>query len=100
MIKMKSGKENLFFEIFTEEKVANAIKNLPTGKASASNYIPVTIMKKTIDETQIINDYLKNNFFPDILKTVEITPCFIKGDNGEKENYRPDSSIKETKLVR
>ena len=34
-----------------------------------------------------MNDCLKNNFFPDILKNAEITPCFKKGDKGEKENF-------------
>ena len=53
-------------------------------------------MKETIDAycpklTKIMNDCLKNNFFPDILKNVEITPCFKKRDKGEKENYGPVS---------
>ena len=49
MIKMKFRKENLSFEVFTKDTVANAIKNLPTGKANASNVVPVSIMKETID---------------------------------------------------
>ena len=44
--------------------------------------------KKSPKLTQIMNDCLKNNFFPDILKNDEITPCFKKGDRSEKENYR------------
>ena len=44
--------------------LANKIKNLPTGKASASNDIPVSIMTEAIDIycpklTQIMNDCLK-----------------------------------------
>ena len=38
-------------------------------------------------------DCLKNNFFPDILKNTEITPCFKKGDKGRKENYRQVSIL-------
>ena len=88
MIKRNLGKKI----IFAEDAVANAIKNLPAGKASVSNDIPVFIIKETIDVysqkiTQIMNDCLKNNFFPDILKNAEITPCFKKGDKGEKENF-------------
>ena len=76
---MKIGKENFSFKVFTEDTVANAIKNLPTGKASVSKGISVSIMKETIDAycpklTQIMNDCLKNNFFPDILKNAEIIP--------------------------
>lgn len=43
MIKVKFGNENFSFEVFNEDKVANAIKNLPTD-----NY-PVSIMKETFD---------------------------------------------------
>ena len=73
MIKMRFGKGNVSFEVFTEDTVANAINNLRTGKATVSNYIPVSIMKETIDShcpklTQILNDLLKNNFFLNILK--------------------------------
>ena len=98
MIKTKFGKENFSFKIFTEDAVANVIKNLPTGKASVSNDIPVSIMKETIDAycpklTQIMDDCWKNNFFPDKLKNVEITPCFKKEDKGEKETYRPVSML-------
>ena len=76
---MKFGKENFSFKVFTEDTVANAIKNLPTGKASVSNGISVSITKETIDAycpklTQVMNDCLKNNFFPDILKNAEIIP--------------------------
>ena len=96
MIKMKSGNENFSFEVFTEDTVA--IKNLLTGKGSASNDIPVSIMKEAIDAycpkvTQIMNYCLKNNFFLDTLKNGEITPCFKKGDDCGKEIYRPVSIL-------
>ena len=86
------------FEVFTEDAIANVIKNLPTGKASVSNDIPISIMKETIHAycpkiTKIINDCLKNNIFPDILKNAEITPCFKKGEKGGIENYRPLSNL-------
>ena len=32
MTKMKFGKENFFLKVFTEDTIANAIKNLLTGK--------------------------------------------------------------------
>ena len=72
MIKVNFGKENFSFEVFSEGTPANAITNLPTDKVSVSNDIPVSIMKKTTDAycpklTQIMNDCLKNIFFPDIL---------------------------------
>ena len=42
-IKEKFGNGNSSFEVFTKETVANAIKNLITGKASVSNVIPVSL---------------------------------------------------------
>ena len=60
MIKTKFGIENLSFEFFIEKMVANAIKNLPTGKGSVSKCF--------------YYDYLKNNFFPDMLINAELTP--------------------------
>ena len=95
---MKPGKEHLSFKIFIEDTFVNAIKNLSTGKANVSNYIPVSIMKETFDAycpklPQIINDCLENNIFSDIRKNSEITPCFKKGNKSEKENYRPFSTL-------
>ena len=42
-----------------------------------------------------MNDCLKNNFFPDILKNAEITPCFKKEDKGGAggEKYIPASIL-------
>ena len=48
MIKVNFGKENLSFEVFSEDTPANAITNLPTDKVSVSNDIPVSIMKKLL----------------------------------------------------
>ena len=45
MIKGKFGNESFSFEVFSEDTVTNAIKNLLTGKASVSNDILVSIMK-------------------------------------------------------
>ena len=67
--KLQNNKTEIWRKKIYDDAVANAIKNSPTGKASVSNDIPVSIMKiKTIDTycpklTQIIKDYLKNNFF-------------------------------------
>ena len=67
MIKIKFGKEIFSFNVFTEDTVANAIKNLPTSKVSVSIDIPVSVMKETIDTycpklTQIMNNYFKTTF--------------------------------------
>ena len=40
-----------------------------------------------------MSDCLKNTFFPEKLKTAEITACFKKGDKGEKDNYNSISTL-------
>ena len=68
MNKEKFEKKKFTFEVFTEDTVANAIKNIPTGMASISTNTIVFIIKETLDAycpklTQIMNGCLKNNFF-------------------------------------
>ena len=68
MIKKKFGKENFYFEVFTEDAVTNDMTNLPTGKASVSNDIPASIMKETTNAycpklMQVMNYCLENIFF-------------------------------------
>ena len=43
--------------------------------------------------TNIFNECLINGKFPDILKTADVTPIFKKGNDHEKENYRPVSML-------
>jgi len=43
--------------------------------------------------TQIFNDCLKNNTFPESLKLAEVIPLFKKNDNTKKSNYRPISIL-------
>ena len=56
------------------------------------------MLKSTIDThasilTKIINLSLRNDCFPDDLKTAEVSPIFKKNDGLEKENYRPVSVL-------
>ena len=80
--KVKLENENVYFEVITEDTIANAIKNLPTGKASVSNDIPFSIMKESIDgycpkPTQITNDYLENNIFAVLKKEIRVKKKII-----------------------
>ena len=72
--------------------------NIQTNKASISNDIPISILKNFATcycekLASIFNDYLKENKFPNLMKTNEISPVFIKLDNTSKDNYRPISSL-------
>ena len=55
-------------KVFTEDTVANAINNLPTGKVNVSNDIPVSIIRKTTDaycpnSIHTMNDCFENKTF-------------------------------------
>ena len=43
--------------------------------------------------TNILNDYLKENRFPNLMKVDKISPVFKKLDNTSKDNYRPISAL-------
>ena len=64
------------------------------NKASISNDIPVSVMKQFANcycekLTNILNDCLKENRSPNLMKVSEISPVFKKSDNTSKYNYRP-----------
>ena len=43
--------------------------------------------------TNILNDCLKENRFPNLMKVAEISPVFKKFGNTSKDNYRPISTL-------
>ena len=58
MIKVKVANENFSFEISAEDTVANAVKNLPTSKASVPNHIPVSITKEAMPKNNTNHEWL------------------------------------------
>ena len=67
-------------------------------KASISNDISVSVMKQVANWyceklTNILNDYLKENRFPNLMKVAEINPVFKKLGNTSKENYWPIKTL-------
>ena len=43
--------------------------------------------------TDILNDCLEENRFPNLMKVAEMSPVFKKLDNTSKDNYRPISTL-------
>ena len=73
-------------------------QKIPSNKASISNDIPVSLMKQFANcycekLTNILNDCLKENRFPNLRKVAKISPVFKKLDNTSKDNYRPISTL-------
>ena len=86
------------FKPVSKKDIIDAIKKLPSNKASISNDIPVSVMKQFANcycekLTNILNDCLKENRFPNLMKVAEISPVFKKLDNTSKDNYRPISTL-------
>ena len=74
------------------------IKSLSSNKASPVEDIPINIIKNLIHIyseklTNIFNECLINGKFLDTLKRAHVTPIFKKGNDNEKENYRPVSML-------
>ena len=86
------------FKPVSKKDIIDAIKKLPSNKASISNDIPVSVMKQFENcycekLTNIMNDCLKENRLPNLMKVAEISPVFKKLANTSKDNYRPISTL-------
>ena len=78
--------ETGIFKLVSKIDIIDAIKKLPSNKASISNEIPVSVMKQFANcycekLTNIVNDCLKENRFQNLMKVAEIGPIFKKLDN-------------------
>ena len=91
--------ENSFlFTLFSKEDILKAIKSLSSNKASPIEDIPIEILKNSIHIysgklTNIFSECLINEKFPDTLKRTDVTPIFDKGNDNEKQYYRPVSML-------
>ena len=86
------------FNTITPDEMRKEINSLATNKASISNDIPASILKDSCDIyiyklTDICNNCITTNVFPNSLKLAEVTPIFKKSDKSNKENYRPISIL-------
>ena len=97
IIKEKFQLNKIFsFQHISEDTVRNALKNLPSDKASAGE-IPIKILKKSKfcfpEITNCINESLTSNKLPDTSKPFDITPVFKKLDPSCKASYKPVSIL-------
>ena len=68
--------ETVVFEPVSKKDVIDAIEKLPLNKASTSNDRPVSVMKQFANcycekLTNILNDCLKENRLPNLMKVAE-----------------------------
>ena len=85
------------FRPVTRKELYNVIDNLPKHKSPGPGYIPAWALKdsKLSIGTHlqfVVNECIKKNTFPNILKTAHVTPVYKKGGRRlEPGNYRPIS---------
>ena len=97
-IRQNYSGESFSFKSISKDNIIEAVKKLPSNKASISNDIPILIIKNITtcycEKLAItFNDCLKENKFPNLMKIAEISPVFKKLDNTSKDNYRPISTL-------
>ena len=84
---------------FTEEVgVAEIISQLNTKKHTTFNNIPAKVLVENSDTcapfiSEILNDSISQEIFPNSLKVADITPGHKKFDKSNKANYRPVSIL-------
>ena len=81
LIRVNYGGESFSFKLISNHDITEAVKNLPSNKASISNNIPISIIKNFATcycekLASIFNDCLKENKFPNLMKIAEISPVF------------------------
>ena len=84
-----------YFETVTEEEVRQGISHLYISDANQVGDIPIDKLKLTVDIHKVINLSLRNYFFPNHLKSAEVSHIFEKDDDleREKESDRPASIL-------
>ena len=81
---------------FTEEDIANHIKELRTNAAAGPDEIPAILLKNCVDQLKypiykLWKISFENGTIPSNLKTGLISPIFKGGDRCAPQNYRPVS---------
>ena len=103
-IKEKYGTQEISFSFtfLSKGDILKAIKSLSSNNASPIDGIHIKILENSIHIflyiyseklSNIFNECLINQKFPDTLKKADVTPIFKIGNNNEKENYSPMSML-------
>ena len=98
LIRENYGGESFSFKSISKEDILEAVKKLPSNKASISYDVAISIVKNFATcycekLASIFNDCLKENKFPNFMKIAEFSPVFKKFDNTSKDNYRPINTL-------
>ena len=104
-VEMSSIIEGVFdFEKVSEGDIIKLIKKLNPNKSTTFQHIPGKILVEYADVvnckmSELINNNIEENSFPDVLKSADVNPVFKKKDRTDAENYRPVSVLSYTSKV-
>ena len=92
------SEEKFYLKNIVQDDLEKEIHNLNPNKSIPFNDIPVNIMKGCNDIispylTNLLNDLIENNTYPDSLKLAEVSPAHKKDETTNKNNYRPISLL-------
>lgn len=95
---IKICNKSIFLEPVLEQEVFKYIMNLKNKRSVGPDNIPVKILKEsghiiTKPLTHIINQMLSTGIYPEELKEAWVKAVYKKGDQKDKENYRPISLL-------
>ena len=98
IIELKNHNDNFTFREVSENEVLKLLKTIDSKKAIGVDGIPPLIVKLSAEVlshslTRIINQSIKENIFPTLLKLAAILPFYKKDDRSDKKNYRPVSIL-------
>ena len=90
--------DKFYLKNIEQDDLQKEIYNLNPNKSIPFNDIPINIMKGCNDIispylTNLFNDSIESNIYPDSLKLAEVTPAHKKDETTNKNNYRPISLL-------
>ena len=96
--KQLPNQETFSIPFARKEEINNLIRKIDITKSAGPDFIPPKLVKISVDVigehlTNVINDSISKNAFPDEAKLAHVVPIYKKKLRTDKVNYRPVSVL-------